>query len=119
MPGLSGRRAGRADEEPRRDHVLWELQTGEPLNGSSSAVIGHVCAADIDERPESDAALIQPAKFAGIITAEGGADGQGTLPLTIPAGNRRELEIVRRIERGAGSDYRINGGMKILLPIRA
>src|SRR5206468_6596071 len=28
---------------------------------------------------------------------------------TIPAGNRRELEIVRRIERGAGSDFRVNG----------
>src|SRR5262249_53023821 len=41
--------------------------------------------------------------------AGGSGDAQGTLPLTIPSSGRPEIEVVRRIDRGAGSDFRVNG----------
>jgi chromosome segregation protein len=49
------------------------------------------------------------AEVALLIDTAGEHGAQGTLPLTIPASGRPEIEVVRRIERGSGSDFRVNG----------
>src|ERR1700730_12686507 len=45
----------------------------------------------------------------GLTLDTAGNEAQGALPLTIPGGYRPEIEVVRRIERGSGSDFRVNG----------
>src|ERR1700737_4445073 len=40
----------------------------------------------------------------GLTLDTAGNGAQGALPLMIPGGDRPEIEVVRRIERGAGSD---------------
>src|ERR1700720_1052722 len=45
----------------------------------------------------------------GLSLHTAGDEAQGSLPLVIPGGGRFEIEVVRRIERGAGSDFRVNG----------
>src|SRR4030081_1902626 len=45
----------------------------------------------------------------GLSLDPAGDEAQGALPLTIPGSGRSEIEVVRRIERGAGSDFRVNG----------
>jgi phosphoenolpyruvate-protein phosphotransferase len=70
------RRAEEVREIGRR--ILRNL-TRQPFRSFSSLIQGSILAAT-DLRP-ADAALIQPTNFAGIITAEGGADGHTAVML--------------------------------------
>ena len=72
-------RQRRADEVREIGRRLLRNLTHQPFRSFSSLAPGSILAAT-ELRP-ADAALIQPTNFAGIITAEGGADGHTAVML--------------------------------------
>src|ERR1700688_2642558 len=72
-------RQRRAEEVREIGRRLLRNLTHQPFRSFSSLSQGSILAAT-DLRP-SDAALIQPTNFAGILTAEGGADGHTAVML--------------------------------------